>query len=126
MSTIIAKFLVKDAEGKIMKDDEGKNVYESATADYDFGTDLDGLIALCNDEVVRSNAIANITVTIQSRIRALKKAGNSPDQIQAEIDKFVPGVAAPKVAVDPLVAAAALFSTMSDEKKSEFLKSLEG
>jgi hypothetical protein len=126
MSTIIAKFLIKDAEGNVLKDDEGKNTYETASADYNFGADLNELIALCSDEVVRSNAIANITVTLQSRIRSLKKAGNSPDQIQAGVDKFVPGVAAPKVAVDPLVAAASLFSTMSDEKKKEFLKSLEG
>ena len=126
MELIEARYGVKDDNGNVMKDEEGKPIYAEASANYDFGETLADLIAKCGEDVVRSNAIANMKVSLQSRIRALHKANPDQAAIQAQVDQWVPGVVAPKVTVDPMQAVLAQFGNWPKEKQKEFLKSLQG
>ena len=123
---INAKYGVKDEKDVAILDAEGKPTYANISATYDFGDNLADLIAKCSEEVVRTNAIANIRVSLQSRIRSLHKQGMTPDAIQSNIDAYVPGVAAAKVAVDPIMATISQFANWDKAKQKEFLKKLQG
>lgn len=123
---INAKYGVKGEDGKPVLNEEGKPKYVIINANYDFGDTLADLIEKCSDEVVRTNAISNMRVTLQSRIRSLHKQGMTPDAIQAEVDKWVPGVAASKVAVDPIAATLSQFANWPKDKQKAFLKKLQG
>lgn len=123
---ITARYKKVDEEGNAVMDDEGKVVYEEAQANYDFGDKLEDLSEKCGGEVVFSNAIANMKVTLQSRIRALHKAGLTLEAIQEQVTAWVPGMVSPKVAVDPIANTISQFSTWSPEKQKEFLKKLQG
>ena len=121
-----AKYTIKDADGNPVKDAEGKPTYAEASANYDFGNSLADLIAKCGEEVTFSNAVANMRVSLQSRIRALHKANPDPAFIQSQVDQWIPGVVAAKVAVDPVQATLSQFANWPKEKQREFLKQLQG
>jgi len=123
---ITARYTVKDAEGNVEKDAEGKAVYAECQAEFDFGDNLSDLTAKCGEDVVRTNAIANMKVSLQSRIRALHKAGLDQSTLQGQIDQWVPGVIAQKVAVDPIAATMSQFANWPKEKQQEFLAKLQG
>ena len=65
-------------------------------------------------------------VSLQSRIRALHKANPDPAFIQSQVDQWIPGVVAAKVAVDPVQATLSQFANWPKEKQREFLKQLQG
>jgi len=125
--TITAKATVKDEDGKPVVDPEtNKAKTIEGSASYDFGEDLDGLVAVCrgDKEVVKSNAIANMTVGIQALIRTAILAGISPEGLQIKVDSYVPGIAASKTIVDPLEAAAKAFDTWTPEQQQAYLTEL--
>lgn len=95
------------SEKRTVKDENGKKVPhphagESASVDYDFGGDLEGLVALIEssgkpteeaEKIVYSNAVANMVTTFQSGIRLQIEKGSTPDEIQSWADNRIPGFA---------------------------------
>lgn len=126
LELISAKYAVKDAEGNPIKDAEGKNVYAEVSANYDFGDNLDAIIAKCGKEATFGDAVANQKVKFQSFLRSLHMKNPDPEFIQTEATKWVSGVTAPRVAVDPVQATLSQFASWPKEKQREFLKQLQG
>lgn len=124
--TITARYAQK-VDGKFKLDGDGKKVMTEMSAEYDFGGNLEGLIAIAkgNKEAVFSNAVANLKVVIQSLMRGLHGQGSTPDAIAKEVASYVPGVAVRKAAADPVAAAKMAFAGMSPEKQKAFLKELQ-
>lgn len=121
---IEARFQLKDAEGNVIMDEEGKPTWRSASAEYDFGDDLDASVELCGAETVHSNYVANATISLQSVIRAKLKAGLTPDQITTVVAGWKPGMVVEKTTIDPETAIKSAFSTWPVEKQREFLAGL--
>ena len=121
---IKARYQLKDSDGP-MVDEEGKAVMEECVVNFDFGDDLNAAVDICGEEAVHSNYRANGKVQLQSIIRAKLKAGLNQDAIQALVDTWKPGMVMEKTAVDPAKAVISAFGSWSDEKKAEFLKSLD-
>lgn len=96
-----------------------------ATIVMDFGETLDDLIAKCNGnpEVVRSNAIANIVIGVQSGIRSKLLKGYDQSTIQEHFNNYVPGVAASRT-VDISQAYFASLSTKSEAEQEAELERL--
>jgi len=89
---------------------------------YDFGDDLKGMIAKYSDEVVFSNARANMKIVLQAGLRRCLEHDKDPHEFAS---RFIPGVVTAAAAVDPVVAMKAKFATMDDTEKAQFLKDLK-
>ena len=122
--TVEAKWQVKDSDGNVMTDEEGKAVYKEVSVEFDFGDDLDAAVDLCGADAVFSNYKANAKVGLQSILRAKGKAGISADQIQTIADGWKPGMVVEKTVVDPESAIANAWDTWSPEKRQAFLEKL--
>ena len=121
---VVAKMQLKDENGNAILDDEGKVTYNEASAEYDFGDNLDSAVELCGADTVYSNYRANSKVALQGVMRNLIKAGKTPDEIQSAVDGWKPGLVMEKVTVDPKAAFAAAFMNYPLEKKLEMLRNL--
>ena len=119
-----ARYQLKDTEGNVIMDEEGKPSWRSATIEYDFGDDLDAAVALCGAETVHSNYKANSRVALQGVMRAQLKAGKTPDQITSALAAWKPGMVMEKTQIDPETAIKSAFATWSPEKQREFLANL--
>ena len=119
---VTARYNLKDENGNVIKDAEGKPKFVEISAKYDLEKAWNGV----SEEIRKSNFGANVTVTVQSRMRSLHKAGATPDAIQADLDAWLPGMVTKKIAVDPIQAAKQAFATWSPEKQKAFLKELQG
>lgn len=97
---------------------------KSAQASYDFGDTLADTLKLFGDEVVRTNAIANIRVGLQNIMRTAIKQGLGPEQIQAKVSVWKPGMAKLDFS-DPKATAMAAFNSMSPEEQAAFVKDLK-
>lgn len=124
--TVSAKYAVKDVEGNNIKDAEGKTTYATCSAEYDFGENITELMKMAGEEAVFTNAVANMRIGLQTRIRSLHKTGLTPDAIQDQVNSWIPGVAAPKVVVDPIQNTISQFANWPKAKQQEFLKKLQG
>lgn len=124
METVEARYLEKNEAGETMLDEDGKPVYIAASAEYDFGDDLDSAVALCGAETVHSNYRANAKVALQGIVRAKKKAGHTDEEIQSVVTRWKPGMVAEKSTIDPAVAFEQMFKSSSPEKRAELLARL--
>lgn len=93
------------------------------TIAYDFGKNLDELSAKFGEEVVFTNARANMKITLQGVIRRMIEAGKSQDEISAACVDWKPGVQMERT-VDPLVVARKAMAQMDDEAKQAFINKL--
>jgi len=123
---ITARYAVKDSEGQPVKDAEGKQTYAEISVKYDFGDNLADLIKKCGEDAVFTDAVSAQRVKLQARLRALHAQNPDPEFIQAEADKWVSGITAPRTAVDPTTAILSQFANWPKEKQKEFLKKLQG
>ena len=101
---------------------------EAIAVKKNLGDNLSDLVKMCSandqngEDVVRSNAVANITIRIQDIIRAGIKAGKDQKAIQADTDAYVPGLKRrgktrqEKMAED--------FSKLSPEERKDLLSRL--
>jgi len=64
----------------------------TVTVSYNFGNNLEEMADLFGEEIVFSNAKANMVIGLQSRIRSLIKAEKSDEEIQAEVGAWKPGI----------------------------------
>jgi hypothetical protein len=127
MTAVESSYKMLDANKQPLLDDEGKPRYAKQSAKINWGGNLGGLVAKCNgdEDVVYSNAVANLTVVLQSKMRAAHKAGMTPEQIQQMVDSWVPGAVAPKIVADPIAAAKQAMAGWSDAQIKEFLADLK-
>lgn len=110
----------KDKDGKVTSPQLGP-----VTVAVDSGATAAEMIQMCGDEAVKSNAIANYVVTLQSNIRSGLKRGETQDQIQARLAGAKMGVAAKGARIDPVQAYLAQFQGATPEKQKEMLAELQ-
>lgn len=113
----VKKMAIEQVSAKSTKTDK------TATVDYDFGDNVQDMIDRFGEEVVFTNAKANMRVSLQGIIRSAMNA-EPPRNPQEEADKWKPGTAAPrKSAVEK---AKDLLGGLSEEQRAELLKNLGG
>lgn len=125
LEKVEAKTQIKDLNGDVVTDEEGKVTYSAVSIEYDFGDDLDAAVALAGVEVVFSNYKANSKVALQSIMRAKAKAGMDADAIQAFADTWKPGMVVERTAVAPEQAIMSAFANWDEEKRNAFLSKLQ-
>ena len=89
----------EDKESKIANPHAGQGM----AVQYDFGGNLEGLADLIvtrgkkspeeSETIVYTNSVANMTVTLQGLIRRCINSDKTSEETQAEVDKWLPGVA---------------------------------
>ena len=109
----------KDAEGVVSQVAIGPFSINIETGE----TAVD-LIAMYGDSAVKTNALANWVVTLQSNMRSQMKRGAAVEAIQANLANAKMGVAAAGVKVDPVQAYLAMFQSATPEKQKEMLAEL--
>ena len=92
-----------------------------ATLNYDFGVDLADMCQKFGDEVVFSNARANMKISLQGIMRRRLEAGESC----ANLVDWKPGIQLERT-VDPLATAKKALAAMSEEEKQAFIAKLLG
>lgn len=95
---------------------------KSATEQYDFGDNLKSMVEKFNDDVVFTNARANMKVTLQAGLRGCLDKSLSTSEYAA---KFIPGVQTAAAAADPVASMKVKFATMDKEERKAFLASLK-
>ena len=123
MEIVARKGIKKDEEGNIIAGTE-------TTVNFEMGSTCDELAEICENglSTVHEKACSQIKVDVQARVRALKEAGMEDDAIQAEIDKYVPGAAVKRVAVDPMVQITNKIASgdMTDDERQKLIDILMG
>jgi hypothetical protein len=100
----------------------------SATVNYEFGSNLDEMVAKFGADVVFEKAQDALVIDVQSMVRRHlrgtdKVAAKGQDEIQTLVDGWVPGVGVSrKTSVEK---AAALITNMSAEQKAALLAQLQ-
>lgn len=119
-----ARFQLKDENGNVQVDEEGKPSWQSASVQFDFGDDLNQASEMFGAEVVFSLYRAQAKVAGQALIRTKLKSGLPTDQLQSIFDTWKPGMVMERVSVNPEDAIKAAFASWSLEKQAEFLAKL--
>jgi hypothetical protein len=109
----------KAAEGNVTVAQIGPFQIELET-----GSTAAELVALYGDAAVKSNAISNWIVTLQSNMRSGMKKGESQEALQARLASAKMGVATQGVKIDPEQAYIAAFKSATPEKQKEMLAKL--
>ena len=97
----------------------------SASISYDFGATVAESVELFGEEVVLSNFTKSAVILAQGVIRRSVGSGLSEAQIQERFTTWKVGVAAQRVAQDPMVAAAASFAGKTPEEQAAYVKELQ-
>lgn len=85
---------------------------------------LDTMKAWVGEEVVKSNACADMTIAAQSLIRACIEKGKSDAEIQGILDAWKPGTKTSLGPADPVESVLKKFNTMTPEEQAAFQKEL--
>jgi hypothetical protein len=93
---------------------------KTALVTYDFGEDLNEMVEKFTDNIVFTNARANMKIVLQAGLRRCLEAGQDPADFAAA---WKPGVQMERI-VDPIAAAKAKYAAMSEEDRAAFLKDL--
>jgi len=94
-------------------------------AEFSFPESLQEAIEWCGESNILDNAKANYKVVIQAAMRRLKIQGKTNKEIQEFINQMKMGSTGPRVAVDPIQAAAAKFAMMTPEEQAQYIQSLK-
>ena len=103
---------------------EVEGVLQTATILYDFGENLEEMVAKFGADVVFTNARASFKITGQGAMRRYLTSGLNQEAIEAKMAAWKPGVAIERT-VDPVAAILSKWGTMSDEDKADLLKKLK-
>lgn len=82
------------------------------------------MVEWVGEEVVKSNACADMTIAAQSLIRACIEKGKSDAEIQGILDNWKPGTKTSLGPADPVESVLKKFNTMSPEEQAAFQKEL--
>ena len=94
------------------------------TVAYDFGENLKDAIEKFGEDVVLTNAIQAMKISLQALIRRAFDKGATDEEIAAQAAAWKPGVAAQRQ-TDPVAAVLSRWQTLSADKKAELLKLLK-
>lgn len=97
---------------------------KSLTVSYDFGENLQDAIAKFGEEIVFSNAVQSMKISLQALIRRGFDKGVEDSQIAEQAAAWKPGVAAQRQS-DPVAAITAKWANLSPEARAELLKKLK-
>lgn len=95
-----------------------------ATVTVSSGATAKELIEMFGDEAVRTNAVANWIITLQSGIRAGLVKGETQEQMQARLGSAKMGISNKGVVVDPEKAYTAQFMAATPEDQDKMIKEL--
>lgn len=106
-------------------DGEGKKVYVEVVSNYDLTENLKSFVKTYGEDVAFSYVTAQAKVVLQARVRALKAAGKTDEEIQADLNAYKLGTIAPRVRKEVSFEQIKNdFKNWSPEKQKEFLASL--
>lgn len=94
------------------------------TVSYDFGDNLQHAVELFGEEVVFTNAIQSMKITLQALMRRGIDKELPDETIAAQAAAWKPGVTAQRTS-DPAATVLAKWQQMTPEKKAELLKQLK-
>ncbi len=97
---------------------------KSLTVSYDFGENLQDAIAKFGEEIIFSNAVQSMKISLQALIRRGFDKGVEDSQIAEQAAAWKPGVAAQRQS-DPVAAITAKWANLSPEARAELLKKLK-
>lgn len=100
-----------------------KEGYAEVTITFDFGKNLGELTGKFGDDVVFTNARANMKITLQGVMRRLLEAGKSQEEISEFCANWKPGMQMERT-VDPLAVARKAMAQMDDDAKQAFIEKL--
>lgn len=96
----------------------------SLTVSYDFGSSIQEMIEKFGEQVVMTNAVQAMKISLQARIRAAFDKGLDDQTIAADCASWKPGVQSQRTS-DPVAAILSKWSTLDPEAKAEMLKKLK-
>lgn len=88
---ITAKTKLKDDDGNLILDEDGKQQYAEATVKFDIGEDLSEKIELFNENIVNEAAEGQLTLDAQAVVRRCLNQGLDQDAITAKFAEWAPG-----------------------------------
>ena len=94
------------------------------TVSYDFGDNLKEMVSKFGDEVVYSNAKANMRISLQDLVRAGIKGEKKPKEITKDVTEWIPGVK--KKGKSKAEKLKDQVAELSPEEKKELLAKLTG
>ena len=97
---------------------------KSLTVSYDFGENLQDAINKFGEEIVFSNAVQSMKISLQALIRRGFDKGTEDSVIAQQAAAWKPGVAAQRVA-DPVAAITQKWAALDPEARAELLKKLK-
>jgi hypothetical protein len=92
---------------------------EPVSVKFELDETLEGAVQHYGEEVVFSRYQSALIIDLQSKMRTLIKAGKTPDEIQAEVDAWQPGVKSK--GKSPAEKARDLFGRLSAEEREALL-----
>jgi len=98
---------------------------EVAEVEYDFGVDVDAAVDMFGGAVVHSGFVTAAKIAAQNRMRELMKQGKTPQEAEAALADWKPGVKQPRAGKDPVEAFLAKFGGMSDAERAAVLGELQ-
>ena len=98
-------------------------VGKEATIQYEFPSDMAGLVAKFGEAEVFAAAKAQFTIAIQARMRTLLEGGSDLESITRLVNEWRPGVVV-RTAVDPVAALKNKLATMDSESAKAILAEL--
>lgn len=94
------------------------------TIEYEFGDTLQEMVEKFGEDVVRTNARANMIIAAQSRIRTCLKANKTQDETTEIMKSWKPGTVS-SVISDPLGSFEKFFEAADPQKQRELLNALK-
>lgn len=122
-AVVTANLPVKNEDGTVQKDAEGKAIVKSAQVTTQFGETAEESIQMFGGDVVNSNFRANAIITLQGAIRRFLGQGKSQEEITTLLSGWKPGVSVDK-SIDPVVAMKAKLAGMDADARKALLKEL--
>jgi len=103
---------------------EGKTVVKNLKAIlyYNFGSNLPDMVSKFGEDVVYSQARAQMKVRLQAAKRIYMKAGKD---VASLVTKFIPGVAMERLPQDMSKASEAYFDGLSEEEQDAMIARLQ-
>ena len=98
---------------------------KEVTALYDFGETPEETIAKFGAAVVVSGFIQKEVITIQGMMRNCLEAGLDAEAIQDKVSKHIPGVAAERVAADPVKQLMRTMESLPEEERAAYIEKLK-
>lgn len=93
---------------------------QPVTVDFDVDEKLKDAVKRYGEDIVMSRYRSSLVIDLQAFMRGLLKQNKTPEEIQAAVDAWQPGVKAR--GKSPAEKARDLFSKMSPEERAELLK----